>query len=132
MVQSALKKVEGSLAEEQCIAPERAQASIIQYKETHDFKLGLERMGQVSYEYGYRVVLAHFQARHPKLEIEEDPYATLLEEEDVSMESSSNNRVSRQRPVPLVSEDLLYPITCDFDSSYVLVRDGSSRDCFYI
>ncbi|RZS08554.1 hypothetical protein BHM03_00039542 [Ensete ventricosum] len=43
-------------------------------------------MGQVSYKYEYQVALAHFRVRFPKLEVEEDPYATLPEDDDVSME----------------------------------------------
>ncbi|RZS20435.1 hypothetical protein BHM03_00052952, partial [Ensete ventricosum] len=65
--------VESSLTEVQCASPKRAWATITQYKEMPNFKLGLKKMGRVSYEYGYRVTLAHFQARYPKLVIE-DPY----------------------------------------------------------
>ncbi|RRT71567.1 hypothetical protein B296_00015354 [Ensete ventricosum] len=54
--------------------------------EAPSFKLHLERMGQINYEYMYRVALAHFRARFPKLEIEEDPYATLPEDDNVPME----------------------------------------------
>ncbi|RRT75032.1 hypothetical protein B296_00030128 [Ensete ventricosum] len=32
------------------------------------------------------VALAHFRVRFPKLEVEEDPYATLPEDDDVPME----------------------------------------------
>ncbi|RRT35028.1 hypothetical protein B296_00037365 [Ensete ventricosum] len=42
------------------------------YKESTDFKEGLKRMGRVTYEYGYRVALAHFHALHPDSEVKED------------------------------------------------------------
>ncbi|RRT31342.1 hypothetical protein B296_00059050, partial [Ensete ventricosum] len=38
---------------------------VVQYKESLGFKEGLKRMGRVTYEYGYRVALARFRARHP-------------------------------------------------------------------
>ncbi|RRT80147.1 hypothetical protein B296_00000043 [Ensete ventricosum] len=41
---------------------------------------------KVSQEYGYRVALIHFRAWNLKLEIEEDPYATLSEDDNVPME----------------------------------------------
>ncbi|RWW59683.1 hypothetical protein BHE74_00033374 [Ensete ventricosum] len=50
--------------------------------------LGLEKMGWISYEYGYKVVLTCYLARYPQLEIEEDPYTTLPEDDNVSMEAN--------------------------------------------
>ncbi|RZS27019.1 hypothetical protein BHM03_00060451 [Ensete ventricosum] len=43
-------------------------------------------MGRVSYEYGYRVALTHFQERYPKLEIKDNPYTTIPEDDNVSMD----------------------------------------------
>ncbi|RZR82423.1 hypothetical protein BHM03_00008852 [Ensete ventricosum] len=40
----------------------------------------------ISYENGYRVALAHFWVRYLKLEIEEDPYTTLLEGDNMLIE----------------------------------------------
>ncbi|RWW41509.1 hypothetical protein BHE74_00053012 [Ensete ventricosum] len=48
--------------------------SISDYKQSVGFRWGLRRMGQVSYEYRYRVALARFQARYPDLEIDNDPF----------------------------------------------------------
>ncbi|RWW60447.1 hypothetical protein BHE74_00032546 [Ensete ventricosum] len=39
--------------------------AVVQYKESLGFKEGLKRMGRVTYEYGYRVGVARFHARHP-------------------------------------------------------------------
>ncbi|RWW36594.1 hypothetical protein BHE74_00058370, partial [Ensete ventricosum] len=39
----------------------------------------------VTYEYGYRVALARFRARYPDLEIKEDPFASLPEDDNVEM-----------------------------------------------
>ncbi|RWW50871.1 hypothetical protein BHE74_00042837 [Ensete ventricosum] len=53
---------------------ELPKQSIAQYKESLDFKEGLKRMGRVTYEYGYRVALARFRARHPNADVEQDPF----------------------------------------------------------
>ncbi|RZS20057.1 hypothetical protein BHM03_00052533 [Ensete ventricosum] len=42
-------------------------------------------MGQVTYEYGYRVALARFRALHPDSEVEEDPFTIHPEDDLVSM-----------------------------------------------
>ncbi|RRT31975.1 hypothetical protein B296_00049409 [Ensete ventricosum] len=60
--------------------------SVVQYKESLGFKEGLKRMGRVTYEYGHRVALAHFHARHPDAEVEEDPFAIHPEDDLVPME----------------------------------------------
>ncbi|RWW43112.1 hypothetical protein BHE74_00051260, partial [Ensete ventricosum] len=65
MVQLALGKVESSLSEEQCDIPKKARSTIAQNKETPDLNLSLEKMGRFSYEYGYRVTLAHFRQGTP-------------------------------------------------------------------
>ncbi|RRT65739.1 hypothetical protein B296_00001117 [Ensete ventricosum] len=55
------------------------------YKESTGFKEGLKRMGQVTYEYGYRVALACFHALHPDSEVEEDPFTIHPEDDLVPM-----------------------------------------------
>ncbi|RZS26807.1 hypothetical protein BHM03_00060208 [Ensete ventricosum] len=65
---------------------ELPRQSVVQYKELLDFKEGLKRMGRVTYEYGYRVALARFHARHPDAEVEEDPFTIHLEDDLMSME----------------------------------------------
>ncbi|RRT33081.1 hypothetical protein B296_00049082 [Ensete ventricosum] len=65
---------------------ELPKQSIIQYKESLGFKEGLKRMGRVTYEYGYRVALARFRARHPDVEVEEDPFTIHPEDDMVPME----------------------------------------------
>ncbi|RWW59748.1 hypothetical protein BHE74_00033299, partial [Ensete ventricosum] len=72
-------------------APESARAEllrqiVVQYKESLGFKEGLKRMGRVTYEYGYRVALARFHARHPDAEVKEDPFTIHLEDDLVPME----------------------------------------------
>ncbi|RZR99131.1 hypothetical protein BHM03_00028618 [Ensete ventricosum] len=49
------------------------------------FEMGLVRMGRVSLEYEYQLALARLRARHAGVEIELDPFASLLEDDDVSM-----------------------------------------------
>ncbi|RRT31347.1 hypothetical protein B296_00053696 [Ensete ventricosum] len=65
---------------------ELPRQSVVQYKESLGFKEGLKRMGRVTYEYGYRVVLARFRARHPNAEVEEDPFTIHPEDDLVPME----------------------------------------------
>ncbi|RZS28492.1 hypothetical protein BHM03_00062090 [Ensete ventricosum] len=48
---------------------ELPRQSVAQYKESLGFKEGLKRMGRVTYEYGYRVALARFRARHPDVDV---------------------------------------------------------------
>ncbi|RWW73354.1 hypothetical protein BHE74_00018788 [Ensete ventricosum] len=41
---------------------------------------------KVSYEFGYKIALTHFRTKHTGLEVEEDPYTTLPEDDNVLME----------------------------------------------
>ncbi|RZS06882.1 hypothetical protein BHM03_00037637 [Ensete ventricosum] len=65
---------------------ELPRQTVVQYKESLDFKEGLKRMGRVTYEYGYRVALARFHARYPDAEVEEDPFTIHPEDDLVPME----------------------------------------------
>ncbi|RRT75164.1 hypothetical protein B296_00006337 [Ensete ventricosum] len=47
------------------------------YKESLGFEMGIMRIGRVSLEFGYQLALALLQARHPRVEIELDPFVTL-------------------------------------------------------
>ncbi|RWW58764.1 hypothetical protein BHE74_00034336 [Ensete ventricosum] len=53
-------KAEKDLAVELSVAPEKAQATIAEYKESPSFKSGLEKMGWVSYEFRYKIALMRF------------------------------------------------------------------------
>ncbi|RRT66315.1 hypothetical protein B296_00024256 [Ensete ventricosum] len=70
------KMAENDLAAKLNAAPEKAQAIIAQYKESPGFK----------YEFGYKIALTRFRTKHSRLEVEEDPYAILPEDNNVSME----------------------------------------------
>ncbi|RWW70661.1 hypothetical protein BHE74_00021648 [Ensete ventricosum] len=70
------KKAENDLAAKLNAAPEKAQAIIAQYKASPGFK----------YEFGYKIALTHFRTKHSRLEVEEDPYAILPEDNNVPME----------------------------------------------
>ncbi|RZS23593.1 hypothetical protein BHM03_00056559 [Ensete ventricosum] len=65
---------------------ELPRQSVDRYKESTGFKEGLKRMGRVTYEYEYRVVLARFHALHPDSEVEEDPFTIHPEDDLVPME----------------------------------------------
>ncbi|RZS28373.1 hypothetical protein BHM03_00061960 [Ensete ventricosum] len=62
------------MRENESLKAELQGKSISDYKQSVGFRWGLRRMGQVSYEYRYRVALARFQARYPDLEIDNDPF----------------------------------------------------------
>ncbi|RWW12108.1 hypothetical protein GW17_00024243 [Ensete ventricosum] len=51
-----------------------------------NFKLGLKKMRRVSYEFGYQIALTCFRTKHLGLEVKEDPYAILPEDDSVPME----------------------------------------------
>ncbi|RRT75214.1 hypothetical protein B296_00011426 [Ensete ventricosum] len=55
------------------------------YKESTGFKEGLKQMGQVTYEYGYRVALARFRTLHLDSKVEEDPFTIHPEDDLVPM-----------------------------------------------
>ncbi|RRT46385.1 hypothetical protein B296_00051802 [Ensete ventricosum] len=59
--------------------------SVANYKQSIRFGWGLRWMGQVSYEYGYQVALAHFQAQYPDLEVDSDPFTERPEDNSVPM-----------------------------------------------
>ncbi|THU70090.1 hypothetical protein C4D60_Mb08t21400 [Musa balbisiana] len=80
-----VKRVEEALAEETHVNPTKNQKLIEEYKESHGFQLGLQRSGQVSYEYGYRVIVSLFRARFPVLHFDVDPFLCLPEDDDVEM-----------------------------------------------
>ncbi|RZS06998.1 hypothetical protein BHM03_00037756 [Ensete ventricosum] len=64
---------------------ERPKQAIDRCKESIGFKEGLKRMGQVTYEYRYRVALARFHTLHPDSEVEEDPFTIHPEDDLVPM-----------------------------------------------
>ncbi|RRT46014.1 hypothetical protein B296_00030068 [Ensete ventricosum] len=55
------------------------------YKASREFETGLEKMGRISYEFGYRVALERLCWRHPEVEVEQDPFAECSEEGNVRM-----------------------------------------------
>ncbi|RRT61510.1 hypothetical protein B296_00012819 [Ensete ventricosum] len=65
---------------------ELPRQTVAQYKESLGFKEGLKMMGRVTYEYGYRVALARFRARHSDADVEEDPFTIHPEDDLVPME----------------------------------------------
>uniref|UniRef100_A0A804IBZ2 Uncharacterized protein n=1 Tax=Musa acuminata subsp. malaccensis TaxID=214687 RepID=A0A804IBZ2_MUSAM len=65
--------------------PEKDKKLIEDYKASSGFQLGLVRTRRVSYKYGYRIALARFKARHPDLEVTEDPFDSFPEDMDVDM-----------------------------------------------
>ncbi|RRT55414.1 hypothetical protein B296_00019779 [Ensete ventricosum] len=86
VAQAVRKKAKKDLIAELSAALKKARATIAQYKESPDFKLGLKTMGRINYEFRYKIALRCFWTKHPGLEVEEDPYATLPEDDNVPME----------------------------------------------
>ncbi|RWW67678.1 hypothetical protein BHE74_00024857 [Ensete ventricosum] len=68
------------------VRAELPRQAVDHYKESVGFKERLKSMGRVTYEYGYRVALAHFRALHPDSEVEEDPFTIRPEDDLVPME----------------------------------------------
>ncbi|RRT79537.1 hypothetical protein B296_00025160 [Ensete ventricosum] len=62
--------------------------AIANYKRSHGFQSRLEKIGQVTYEFGYWVVQKHFWAKYPNLSLEEDPFADQPKDANVQMETS--------------------------------------------
>ncbi|RWW84129.1 hypothetical protein BHE74_00007266 [Ensete ventricosum] len=75
------------MKENEAIKIELPSKYIMDYKQSVEFGWGLRQMGQVSYEYGYRVALAHFQAWHPDIEVDIDPFTKKSEDSSVPMET---------------------------------------------
>ncbi|RRT80469.1 hypothetical protein B296_00002070 [Ensete ventricosum] len=86
VTRSKTREAEGALSIEFQKAPKKAKEVIAAYKESSNSKLGPQRSGQVFYEYGYRVVLARFQAKYPDLDIKENLFTSLMEDNNVPME----------------------------------------------
>ena len=79
------KTASEALAEEARLRPIKDNELLEAYKKSEGFELGLTRTGRVSYEYGYRIAPSRFRARHPGLEVEEDPFTPHPEDRGVDM-----------------------------------------------
>ncbi|RWV80433.1 hypothetical protein GW17_00058299 [Ensete ventricosum] len=62
------------------------QKAVATYKASREFESGLEKMGRVSYEFGYRVALERLRGKHPDIIIERDPFAECSEDANVEMD----------------------------------------------
>ncbi|RWW88877.1 hypothetical protein BHE74_00002231 [Ensete ventricosum] len=71
--------------------------AIADYKKSRGFESGLEKMGQVTYEFEYQVALERFQAKYPDSSVEEDPFAKRPEDANVRMEASQPFVISGSR-----------------------------------
>ncbi|RWV85036.1 hypothetical protein BHE74_00043044 [Ensete ventricosum] len=60
--------------------------AVAAYKASQGFESGLEKMGRVNYEFGYRVALERLRRKHPDIMIERDPFAECLEDANVEMD----------------------------------------------
>ncbi|RZR91639.1 hypothetical protein BHM03_00019795 [Ensete ventricosum] len=60
--------------------------AVATYKASRGFKSGLEKMGMVSYEFGYRVALERLWEKQPEIMIEQDPFAECPEDANVEMD----------------------------------------------
>lgn len=65
--------------------PEKIKGVIVEYKKSPGFELSLQRSGQVTYEFKYRVTYARFRVKYLDLELESDPFTDLLEDQGVKM-----------------------------------------------
>ncbi|RWW76738.1 hypothetical protein BHE74_00015149 [Ensete ventricosum] len=60
--------------------------AMVVYKASHGFESGLKKMGQISYEFGYRVALEWLRGMHPEVEIEDDPFAECPEDGNIKID----------------------------------------------
>ncbi|RRT76133.1 hypothetical protein B296_00030483 [Ensete ventricosum] len=72
------------MRENEFLKAELPSKSVANYKRSIGFGWGLQRMGEVSYKYGYR---ARCQARYPDLEVDNDPFTEQPEDSLVPMET---------------------------------------------
>ncbi|RRT60587.1 hypothetical protein B296_00041379 [Ensete ventricosum] len=84
---SATVGVAGSTTKKHPSAREEAvPKAVATYKVPRGFESGLEEMGRVNYEFGYRVVLERLRGKHLEIAIEQDPFAECLEDTNVEMD----------------------------------------------
>ncbi|RWW55451.1 hypothetical protein BHE74_00037912 [Ensete ventricosum] len=102
------------LMRNESLKAERPGKSIADYKQSVRFGWGLRWIGQVSYEYGYRVALARFQARYPDLEVDNRPFTKQPED--------------RQDALRLESEKLVGPTFPYFHYRHLRRADGRSSE----
>ncbi|THU60023.1 hypothetical protein C4D60_Mb07t08260 [Musa balbisiana] len=76
---------EEALKEERLGLPKKVEEAIAEYKASTGFKRGLVRSSWATYEYGYRVAYARFQAKYPDLELELDPFVDNPTDQNVDM-----------------------------------------------
>ncbi|RRT85884.1 hypothetical protein B296_00001723, partial [Ensete ventricosum] len=62
--------------------------AVAAYKPSRGFESGLEKMGRVSYEFGYWVALERLRGKHPEREVEQDPFVECPEDANVKMNLS--------------------------------------------
>ncbi|RWW53823.1 hypothetical protein BHE74_00039641 [Ensete ventricosum] len=62
--------------------------AVAAYKASRGFESGLEKMGRVSYEFGYWLALERLRGKHPKIEVEQDPFAECPEDANIKMDLS--------------------------------------------
>ncbi|RRT39059.1 hypothetical protein B296_00057603 [Ensete ventricosum] len=60
--------------------------AVAAYKASRGFESGLEKMGRVSYEFGYRVALERLRGRHPEIMIELDLFTKCPNDANVKMD----------------------------------------------
>ncbi|RRT53278.1 hypothetical protein B296_00049956 [Ensete ventricosum] len=60
--------------------------AVTSYKASQGFESGLEKMGRISYEFGYRVVLERFPSKHSEAAIEENPFAECPKDGNIKMD----------------------------------------------
>ena len=72
---SSARAAEEVLKEERLALPEKIKGVIAEYKSSAGFERSLVRSRWVTYEFGYRMAYACFQAKYPDLELESNSFA---------------------------------------------------------
>ncbi|RRT45128.1 hypothetical protein B296_00050493 [Ensete ventricosum] len=105
------KELKAGVGQELVTAGERAggrnrkdaegQKAMAAYKASRGFESSLNKMGRVSYEFGYRAMLERLRGKHPNIMIEQDPFAECSEDANVEMDLDQpfdNDTPSKKQP----------------------------------
>lgn len=57
---------------------------MVSYKKSEGFQCSLQHSSEVVYDFRYRIATSRFKARYPELKLDEDPYAELSSDAEVS------------------------------------------------
>ncbi|RZR82609.1 hypothetical protein BHM03_00009061 [Ensete ventricosum] len=102
--------------------------AVVEYKASQGFQSRLEKMGQMTYEFSYRVALERFRAKYLESSIEDDPFAKRPEDTNMRMKYAGPLMIVLLHSVQQILT-YITPISLALNSVLVLesCRHGTSR-----